>query len=104
ATRIFYEGLSIDGLPRSLWYTPQHAGACAFGLLALTIAAATSVRRPIIATVAAGIILALSVTFSPLPGGMFALIYGVGLIARWLLERRWRELPKLVLMQILAVV
>jgi len=104
ATRIFYEGLSVDGLPRSLWYTPQHAGACAFGLLALTIAAASRVRRPIIATVAAGIILALSVTFSPLPGGMFALIYGVGLIARWLFERRWRELRKLVLMQILAVI
>ena len=30
-----FQGLTIDSLPRSLWYTPQHAAACAFGLLAL---------------------------------------------------------------------
>ena len=35
-TRLVFDGLTIDNLPRSLWYTPQHAGACALGLVALT--------------------------------------------------------------------
>jgi hypothetical protein len=29
-----FGSLTVDGLPRSLWYTPQHAMACALGLVA----------------------------------------------------------------------
>jgi hypothetical protein len=112
ATRIFYEGLSIDGLPRSLWYTPQHAGSCAFGLLALMVAAAGRPRRPVLTALAAGLLLAASVTFSPLPGGMFALIYGIGLVIRHVLfdasaatltGRLW-QLRQLLLTQLAAVI
>ena len=28
-TRLVFDGLSVDDLPRSLWYTPQHAAGCA---------------------------------------------------------------------------
>ena len=38
----YFQGVSIDGLPRSIWWNPQHSLACAFGLIALTIAARAS--------------------------------------------------------------
>ena len=34
-TAWIFQGLTIDSLPRSLWYTPQHAAACGLGLIAL---------------------------------------------------------------------
>ena len=35
-----FEGPRIDGLPRCLWYVPQHSMAYSLGLIALTAAAA----------------------------------------------------------------
>src|SRR5687767_3050175 len=32
-----FEGLRVDNMPRSLWYTPQHTTSIALGLTALTI-------------------------------------------------------------------
>jgi hypothetical protein len=114
-TRGLLDGLTIDGLPRSLWYTPQHAAGCAFGLIALTIAAAAGATRkplrPALASAfAAGVALAAAVTFSPLLGGMFALIYGLSLVVRDLVFREpgddtgVRPLLRLVLVQAAAVV
>jgi hypothetical protein len=40
----FLRGLTVDGLPRSLWYTPQHAAACALSLIALPAAPVRSAR------------------------------------------------------------
>lgn len=118
ATRFLFDGLAIDGLPRSLWYTPQHAAACAYGLIALLLAGAQSLRGAARADdrgrrwaiggawlpiLAAGIALAASVTFSPLLGGMFALIYGLAIIARALVLGEWRALPIIVLRQLGAI-
>jgi hypothetical protein len=79
-TRLVFDGLTIDNLPRSLWYTPQHAGACALGLVALTIAAAGGPAAPLGARLIAGLALAAALTVSPLLGGMFAVIYGLSLV------------------------
>ena len=76
-TRVVFDGLSVDDLPRSLWYTPQHAAGCALGLLALIAASHARPRMPLAGAAIAGLCLAAAVTFSPLIGGMFAAIYGV---------------------------
>lgn len=72
-----FRSLTIDGLPRSLWYTPQHAMACALGAMALVIAGRSreDVRWP--AALGAGAMLAGAVMMSPFLGGVFAVIYGV---------------------------
>ena len=75
-TSWWFQTLTIDGLPRSLWYTPQHAMACAFAAIALTVATHGGARVPFGATLAAGLSLGLAVAFSPFLGGTFSLIYG----------------------------
>ena len=39
-----FKGLRIDNLPRAMWYTPQHAMACALGLLSVPVAIWAGVR------------------------------------------------------------
>ncbi len=73
-TNWFFQGLTIDGLPRALWYTPQHAMACALGLTALMVISAAS-TPPLGAVAIAGTALAVAVMVSPFLGGAFALIY-----------------------------
>lgn len=75
-----FQGLTIDGLPRSLWYTPQHAGACALGLVALTVLAAAGSRSLRGARLLAGVALALAVTFSPFLGAAFSLVYALAVV------------------------
>jgi hypothetical protein len=75
-TSWFLRGLTVDGLPRSLWYTPQHAAACALGLIALIVPAGAAPRRPEIGLMA-GLALGLALIFSPFLGGAFSLIYGL---------------------------
>jgi hypothetical protein len=72
----FLRGLTVDGLPRSLWYTPQHAAACALSLIALAIPAYAPPRRPGVGLVA-GIPLGLALIVSPAIGGAFSVIYGL---------------------------
>ena len=84
-----FQGLTIDSLPRSLWYTPQHAAACALGLIALIIprppqAPAASDRDGLVA----GIPLGLAIIFSPFLGGIFCVVYG--LTAVWVAWTRSR--------------
>ncbi len=80
-TSWFFRSLTIDDLPRSLWYTPQHAMACALGTMALVVAgrARDGVRWP--AALIAGVMLGGAVMMSPFLGGVFAAIYG--LTAAW---------------------
>jgi hypothetical protein len=85
-TRLVFQGLTIDNLPRSLWYTPQHAGACALGLVALVIAIGAGPAAPLAALAAAGLAIGAALTFSPLLGGLFAVIYGLSVIARAIAE------------------
>jgi len=75
----FFRGLTVDGLPRSLWYTPQHAAACALALIALALPAYAPVRRPIVGLVA-GVALGCALISSPAIGGAFSLIYGLAAI------------------------
>jgi hypothetical protein len=100
-TRLVFDGLTIDNLPRSLWYTPQHAGACALGLIALTVAAAGGPAAPLGARLIAGLALAAGLTVSPLLGGMFAVIYGVALILATI-GLPWRESLRAIVGQSVA--
>jgi hypothetical protein len=91
-TSWIFKGLTVDGLPRSLWYTPQHAAACALALMAIVIpgSAGASVRPA--TGLLAGTALGLATIFSPFLGGAFCLVYG--LTALWIAQRsegaRWR--------------
>lgn len=94
-TRWVLDGLTVDNLPRSLWYTPQHAGACALGLLALLTTmggTATSVWTRLLA----GVALAAAVSFSPLLGGVLAAVYGLAVTLQALMTD-WRRAPRIVI-------
>ena len=94
-TAWFFNTQTIDNLPRSLWYTPQHAAACGLGLMGLIVAGVGTVQRRIPAALIAGLSLGLSFIFSPFLGGVFALLYG--LTATWTAARTraWRLSPTL---------
>lgn len=83
-----WHGLRIDGLFRSMIYTPQHSTSFALGLIA--IIAAVSVTRPlsVAGRLVIGTVLGLSVVFNPFLGGIFALIYGVAMAADTISNRR----------------
>ena len=72
----FLRGLTVDGLPRSLWYTPQHAAACALSLIALSVPSYAPAGRPLIGLVS-GFALGCALIMSPAIGGAFSLIYGL---------------------------
>jgi hypothetical protein len=80
-TAWWYDGLRIDGVHRTMFYTPQHGLSCAFGLLALTVAArwgaAASVRRIMFA----GLLLGGATMFNPFLGAAFCAIYGLAILA-----------------------
>ena len=72
------QGLRIDNLPRAMWWTPQHSASCGLGLIAvLAVAREQIVRWPGI--LLTGFALGLSVTFNPLLGAIFCLVYGATL-------------------------
>lgn len=87
-TAWFHQGLTIDGLPRSLWYTPQHAAACAMALMALTVCLYVPPHRALLG-IFAGLFLGAALIFSPFIGGAFSLIYGV--LAVWIALRTRRQ-------------
>jgi hypothetical protein len=87
-TAWFFHGLTIDGLPRALWYTPQHAAACATALVALVVAARGGPTASASAVALAGVALAGAVALSPLLGGVFALVYGLAIVAMTAAEPR----------------
>lgn len=88
-TAWWFQTLTIDSLPRSLWYTPQHAMACALSLIALVIATALQHRMyPVAVMLIAGLALGLAVIFSPFLGGSFALIYGLSMTWAAVRERQ----------------
>lgn len=100
-TAWYFYGLTIDGLPRSLWWGPQHANASALGLLAVTIAIAAGVRMSVRTAVVAGLALGLALMMSPFPAGSMTLLYGVGLL--WAAAGSPRLLPRLIGTQVAAV-
>jgi hypothetical protein len=76
-----FGGHRIDGLQRCLWYVPQHSMAYALGVIALVVAAAGGSAAPFAAVALGGVALGCSVAFNPLVGGIFALTYGVAIVA-----------------------
>jgi hypothetical protein len=73
-----FGGLRIDNIPRSLWYTPQHAFSCALGLIAVFAASVSGARATRGAIWLSGVALGLSTCFNPLLGGMFSIVYAAG--------------------------
>ena len=71
-----FQGHRIDGLPRCLWYVPQHSTAYALGLIAMTVAAAAGSAGSIGAILLAGLALGGAVAINPFVGGVFALAWG----------------------------
>ena len=72
-----FDGLRIDGLPRGLWYNPQHSFACALGLIGALVAATAGAKASTRAIWLAGLSLGLSTCFNPFVGGVFSVIYGL---------------------------
>lgn len=94
-----FQGLRIDGLVRSMWWTPQHATSFTFGLLALiAVAAGAIASRGVL--LAAGLLLALSVVMNPLLGAAFCAIHG--LVVVWSIARG-RLQPRALVDQALTV-
>ena len=98
----YFQGLSIDGLPRSIWWNPQHSVACAFGLLALTIAGRACSPMSWRTAALAGTALGFALIMSPFPGGAMVLIYGVAIL--WNASKQPAHLLRSVLVQAAAVV
>jgi hypothetical protein len=89
-TSWFFQSLTIDSLPRCLWYTPQHAAACGLGLVGLMVAGAAEIRARVPAALWAGLALGFSVIFSPFIGGVFALMYGLTALCTTVASNGWR--------------
>ncbi len=87
-----FNGLRIDNIPRSLWYTPQHTTAIALGLVALTISLLAGAPARPLAIVGAGVSLALATMMNPLLGAACSLIYGVCVLADACFRPHWFSL------------
>ncbi len=76
-----YGGLRIDGVHRTMFYTPQHGLSCALGLLALVPVALAGASGRLGSIAASGLLLGLSTTLNPFLGAAFSLIYGLAILA-----------------------
>ncbi len=94
-------GIAIDGLPRSMWYNPQHSLACALGLVALTVAAREGAAMSWRAAALSGLALGLALVVSPFPGGAMTLIYGAALL--WHMLSTPRSAPVMLTTQFAAI-
>lgn len=74
-----FSGLRVDSIVRGFWYNPQHSFACALGLVSTLIAASVGARAGWGAIWLAGVTLGLATTFNPFVGGVFAMIYALGI-------------------------
>jgi hypothetical protein len=72
-----FQGLRLDGLPRCLWYVPQHSMAYALGLVALTAAASLGSAASTTAVLLCGLALGAATIMNPFVGGTFALAWGI---------------------------
>jgi hypothetical protein len=97
-----FSALTIDGLPRAIWYTPQHSMSCALGLIAVIIAARSGRAMRPKAAVGAGLALGLAFTMSPFPAGAFTLVYAAAIL--WDAVLAPRTLLRVVATQAGAVV
>jgi hypothetical protein len=90
-----FDGLRIDNVPRSLWYTPQHTTAAALGIVGWIIGITSGAAAPLTAIVGAGLALGLATTVNPLLGSCFSLIYGAMILVDALrTPGGWRMVPR----------
>lgn len=82
-----FRGLRIDGLVRSMWYTPQHTTSFALGLVGVLVASRLTAATRWPAFLITGAALGLSVVMNPLLGAAFCAIYGVTVVADLLARR-----------------
>jgi len=75
-----FGGLRIDGLPRSLWYVPQHAMSVACGLIAVAVVAVTGTTATMGAILMSGVALACATIMSPILGAAFSVVYGLSVV------------------------
>jgi hypothetical protein len=97
-----FSGHRIDGLPRCLWYVPQHSMAYALGLAALTTATAAGAESSFAAVVIAGIALGGATLINPFVGGIFAVAWGLA-VSIDVLRRRHHVLSRLATQAVAAV-
>jgi hypothetical protein len=97
-----YQGIRIDGLPRSLWYVPQHAMSVALGLVAMITLGANGMDASLLEILLAGTALGGAVLVSPIMGAAFSAAYGVGVLLDGL--RTPRALPRALVRHGLAAV
>jgi len=87
-TSWWHDGLRIDGVHRTMYYTPQHGLSCALGLLAVTLVAAAGAAASLPSVVLAGLLLGGATLLNPFLGMAFCAIYGLSVIADALVRRR----------------
>lgn len=75
-----YGGLRIDGVHRTMFYTPQHGLSCALGLLTLVPVALSGASGRLGSIAASGLLLGLSTILNPFLGAAFSLIYGLAVL------------------------
>jgi hypothetical protein len=80
-TAWWYNGLRIDGIHRTMFYTPQHGLSCTLGLLGLLANASVGARAGRSAVAASGVLLGLAATLNPFLGAAFSCIYGIAVVA-----------------------
>ena len=95
-----FGGLRIDGLVRSMWYTPQHSISFALGLVAVVVASRFPERPRPLAFLLTGVALGLSVAMNPLLGAAFCAMYGATVVSD-VAVRRLK--PHVILQQALTV-
>jgi hypothetical protein len=79
-TAWWFGGHRVDGLPRCLWYVPQHGMSYTLGLIAMAAAVASGSEATAGVIALTGLALGCSVLFNPFVGGMFALTYGAATV------------------------
>jgi hypothetical protein len=72
-----FQGLRLDGLPRCLWYVPQHSMSYGLGLVALTPVAVVGSAGSVTLIVLCGLALAGATMLNPFVGGVFAVAWGL---------------------------
>ena len=67
-TAWWYDGLRIDGVHRTMYYTPQHGLSCALGLLAVTLSRSAGAAASLPSVVLAGLLLGGATLLNPFLG------------------------------------
>jgi len=86
-TAWMFGGLRIDGVHRTMFYTPQHGLSCALGLLALVPLAAARAPLGWRGALLSGGLLGLATTVNPFLGGAFSLVYGLAVLVNMIRTR-----------------